>query len=160
MNRPKKSRRLRVIRLWKRHEADKAIPYLHSVIRSLRDHWLDTQRLNVTVQRLHDKKADRATLIEIADSEKEQFQVSGKFKDAMRELRKIDVFLLDPVQGLALIPFQIGEELAWYVFDMFEEKGLVGWRYHQDALEIRRPLEGVDAPPLAIGTTTTTVSNN
>jgi hypothetical protein len=51
-----------------------------------------------------------------------------------------DVFLLDPVRGLALIPFQQGEELAWFVFDAFDQNGLTSWRYHKDPLETRRPM--------------------
>jgi hypothetical protein len=154
MKRPhKKSRRLRVIRLWKHPEAARAVPYLHSVVRSLRDHWLEIQRLGVTVKRLHEKKADKVNLMAIEDANKEKAAAENKFHEAMRELRKIDVFLLDPVHGVALIPFKKGDDLAWFVFDMFEEPGLVGWRFHQDALETRRPLsEAVEVPAVAATT--------
>ena len=40
-----------------------------------------------------------------------------------------------------MIPFGKGDELAWYVFDLFSKQGLEAWRFHGDPLEMRRPLE-------------------
>ena len=70
-----------------------------------------------------------------------QALAQAKFDDALVELNAIDVFLLDPVQGLALIPFRKEDDLAWYVFDYFTPRGLIGWRYHHDPIEECRPLE-------------------
>ena len=44
---------------------------------------------------------------------------------------------------MAFIPFQKEEELAWFVFDLFESDGLKSWRFHQDPLETRRPIADV-----------------
>ncbi len=58
----------------------------------------------------------------------------------------IDVYLLDPVRGVAFVPFQKEEELAWFVFDLFDCDDLKTWRFHQDPLEMRRPIAELDAP--------------
>ena len=41
----KRAKNARVIRLWSLQEVDKAVPYLHSVIGSIRENWLDVQSL-------------------------------------------------------------------------------------------------------------------
>ena len=64
--------------------------------------------------------------------------------DALDELNRIDVFLLDPVHGLALIPFRKLDDLAWYVFDHFSPEGVTGWRYHHDPIEECRALNLLD----------------
>jgi len=143
----RKSRRIRVMRLWKYPEAVKARPYLSGVLGSLRDDWLDLQQQQLNEERLADKKADRTTLIRLEDTRKASHRASERFRDSLRELRKIDVFLLDPVQGIAFIPFQKEEELAWMIYDRFDENGLVAWRLHSDPIEQRRPIEEITALP-------------
>jgi hypothetical protein len=64
-----------------------------------------------------------------------------KLEETITELEAIGVYSLDPAQGLALIPFRQGDELAWYVFDVFAPQGLEAWRLDGDPLERRRPLE-------------------
>ncbi len=68
------------------------------------------------------------------------------FNETLEELMNINVYLLDPIRGLALIPFRKEDDLAWYVFDQFDDHGLSGWRYHNDPLEECRPLTP-EAPP-------------
>ena len=60
----------------------------------------------------------------------------------------MDVFLLDPVQGVALIPFNKENSLAWFVFDLFEEGEPQNLAFHEDTLETRRPI--ADAGPSRI----------
>jgi hypothetical protein len=145
----KKSRRLKVIRLWNYPEAIRAVPYLRSVLDALRNYYLDSLRHRLTVKRLSDRKAERSTLIALEDARKDLDRSQDAFKDSHRELRKIDVFLLDPLEGIALIPCQKNEELAWMVFEQFDENGLVGWRWHKDDFDLRRPLAEF-AGPLAL----------
>jgi hypothetical protein len=139
--RTKRNRSLRVIRLWTQPEAVKALPYVRAIINSLREHWLDAQRKRLEVQRLgRIARPSRTELIATEDAGAAQTKAEDAFNEALEELMSMDVFLLDPVQGLALIPFQQEEELAWYVFDWFDEAGLTAWRFHKDPLETRRPM--------------------
>jgi len=136
----------RVIRLWTRDEAKKVIPYLRSLVGSLREHWLDVQfhvrQAALLGQRPGRKGRDRILAEQLAEANTER--ADSRFQDALAELSKIDVFLLDPVQGLALIPFRKGDDLGWFVYDQFDRRGLVGWRMHEDPLEQRRPLKLLD----------------
>jgi hypothetical protein len=87
-------------------------------------------------------------LIRRARAVKELDQGDIKLAETLDELKAIDVYCLDPAQGLALIPFGKGDELAWYVFDLFSPRSLEAWRFHGDPLEMRRPLEQNDGSEL------------
>lgn len=142
MKRRERSGRMRVMHLWDWSEATKAVPYLHSVIGSLREHWLEV----LTAKRQLDKSstrkapAKRQQLVEENMRRDEAQRAQDRFEDALEELNRIDVFLIDPVCGLGLIPFRKEDDLAWYVFDHFAPRGVVGWRYHDDPIEECRPL--------------------
>jgi hypothetical protein len=141
-SRRRRAKRLRVLHLWTLPEVQKAVPYLHSVVSSLREHWLEVLHLKrkselAGKQRQPDR---RANLVLKQDLQEERGRAQRKFDEALDELNDIDVFLLDAVQGLALIPFRKEDDLAWFVFDHFAEAGLVGWRYHNDPFEECRSL--------------------
>jgi hypothetical protein len=139
--RTKRNRSLRVIRLWNYPEARKALPYVRSIARSLREHWLDVQSRRVDALRLGRLgRLSRTDLIALEDTQAAQAKAEDAFNGALEELMSMDVFLLDPVHGIALIPFQQDDELAWYVFELFEKAGLTAWRFHKDPLEMRRPM--------------------
>jgi hypothetical protein len=130
-------------RLWTYEAALRAVPYLRAVVRSLREHWLQLQSVRRQIQRLDSRpgRPDRQTLIRRAEAVKELDQADIQLEETFDELKAIDVYCLDPARGLALIPFGKGDELAWYVFDLFAPQGLEAWRFHGDPLETRRPLE-------------------
>ena len=147
MKRKRKQKRpqLRTISLWDYPRAHKALPYLRSVAQSLRDHWLDVQgkRLQVTRLSCQPGRPDRTALISGELAAEEKAQAEDRFTDALNELVGIDVYLFDPVRGLAFIPFQREQELAWFVFDLFDSDDLKTWRFHKDPLEMRRPIAEV-----------------
>ncbi len=140
-----RSRRMRTMRLWDWSEVTKAVPYLRSVIGSLREHWLEVLNAERQRDRLGKEKAPakRELLLEIESREDERQRAQTRFEDALEELNRVDVFLLDSVRGLALIPFRKDDDLAWYVFDHFDADGVIGWRYHHDPIEECRPLRTV-----------------
>ena len=149
----KRAKNARVIRLWSMQEVGKAVPYLHSVIGSIRENWLDVQSLKREAV-LVEKRIPAGTkrLVALARAKDDVHSAENRFAEAIEELSRIDVFLLDPVRGLAFIAFRQGEQLAWYIFDQFEDKGLVGWRLHDDTLETCRPLNLLAEPtPVADG---------
>ena len=131
------------LHLWTYEAALRAIPYLRDVVRSLREHWLQLQSARRQIERLDSRpgRPDRQTLIRRAAAVQELDQADIKIDETFDELKAIDVYCFDPVQGLALIPFGKGDELAWYVFALFSPQGLEAWRLHGDPLEMRRPLE-------------------
>lgn len=146
--RRERSRRVNTLRLWDWSEATRAVPYLHSVIGSLREHWLEVTNAERRLDRLDQQKGlpNRQQLMDRHGIDDELARARSKFDDALAELNGIDVFLLDAVQGLALIPFRKEDDLAWYVFDHFAPRGLTGWRYHHDPIEECRPLNTLPKP--------------
>jgi hypothetical protein len=130
-------------RLWTYEAALSAVPYLRAVVRSLREHWLHVQSVRRQIQRLDSRpcRPDRQVLIDQTANVEELEQAVIRLEETFDELKAIDVYCVDPVNGLALIPFGNGDELAWYMFDLFSPQGLEAWRFHGDPLEMRRPLE-------------------
>jgi Uncharacterized conserved protein (DUF2203) len=119
------------LRLWTYAEAVKALPYLRAIVRSLREHWLHLQRLQLQVRRLDARPGhpDRQALTLRAEAAREAELAEEHFAEALRELEALDVYPLDPSGGVALIPFRHGDDLAWFVFDLFAPQGLDGWRF-------------------------------
>jgi hypothetical protein len=130
-------------RRWTYEAALSAVPYLRAVVRALREHWLHFQSVRRQIQRLdaHPGCPDRQALIGQAAAVEELEQAVIRLEETFAELKAIDVYGVNPAQGLAMIPFGKGDELAWYVFDLFAPQGLEAWRFHGDPLETRRPLE-------------------
>lgn len=136
------------LRLWTYAESQNARPYLRSIVRSLREHWLEMQRVRVQVERLDARpgRPDRRALIARAEAVQEADGAEQRLEEALRELMALHVYCLDPLNGLALIPFSRGGDLAWFVFDLFAPDGVEAWRFHADPLETRRPLVDVEDP--------------
>ena len=144
-------RPMRVIRLWTYSQADKALPYIRAITTSLRQHWLEARGKKQLLDRIEQKPGpvDRDTLLTKSDTEAEHVKAEDAFSEALQELMNMDVFLLDPVQGTALIPFNKENGLAWFIFDLFEEPTLNSWRFHEDPLETKRPIAEALQDPLA-----------
>src|SRR5215470_9069299 len=104
------------LHLWTYEAALRAVPYLRAVVRSVREHWLDLQLARRQIERLdsHPGRPDLRAVIRRAAAVKERDQADVKLEETFDELKVIDVYCLDPAQGLALIPFGKGDELAWY----------------------------------------------
>ncbi len=118
------------------------------MIGSLREHWLNVltaqRKLDRAAKQVNPDKTGRLFVKE--DLQDERRREQAKFDDALEELNRIDVYLLDAVKGLAMIPFRKEDDLAWFVFDQFAVRGLIGWRYHHDPIEECRPLSLLQEP--------------
>jgi hypothetical protein len=142
-------RERRQIRVYDFDEARAALPYLSSVVRSLREHRLDAVAHHRTAERIARRpgRPDRAALVAHAEATRAADEADGRLRDTLEELAGLDVYCLDPIAGQALIPFVRDEELAWYVFDLFDPEPLRFWRKHSDPMETRRPLAEAQAGP-------------
>jgi len=139
-------RRRRQIRVWTLEQARAALPYLSSVLRSLREHRLEAVTQHRSAERLAQRpgRPDRETLIAQTESTKAAVQADERFGEALAELQALDIYLIDPIAGQALIPFVHDENLAWYVYDAFDPQPLQFWRYHSDPLDTRRPIAEIE----------------
>ena len=139
-------RHKRPVRVWTLAQARAALPYLSSVLRSLREHRLEALGRRRDAKQLAQRpgRPTRATLTAHADAVRDADEAEARAGHALDELRALDVRATDPVAGVAHIPFVRGDELAWFVFDLFDADPIQSWRFHADPPETRRPLDELD----------------
>jgi hypothetical protein len=135
-------KRRQQLRTWTYQEAQAAAPYITSIMRSLREHYLEAQSQHRQARLIGERpgRLDRTARIVQEEATRAAAQAEDRFQHALDELQTLDVYCLDPLQGLALIPFVHDEQLAWFVFDLFDAESLRFWRDHEDPLEKRRPV--------------------
>jgi hypothetical protein len=138
---------------WGVAQAQKVGPYLNSILRSLREHWIAARSAQAQMKRLTDRpgRPDRRILIAQAEAGRESQGALDRFREAWDELEGLGVFCEDPVTGVALIPCFEDGKVAWLIHDLFDEQPLRYWRFDTDAPETRRPigdLAETDAPHL------------
>jgi hypothetical protein len=148
-NQKKATRRQQALQVWTRTQADAALPYITSVMRSLREHKLEAQAQQRRAAKLAGRpgRPDRGSLIAFEEARTAGQKQQEQFDTALHELHSLDVYCLDPLAGLALIPFVHDKQLAWFVYDLFAPEALHAWRFHSDPLEMRRPMEELDKEP-------------
>ncbi len=142
----------RTMTLWTYPQAQSAAPYLGSILRSLRETWLEAVKKELYASRLAAKpgRPDRQRIMEEGQARNEAQLASERYLDAREELEGMGVACLDPNQGVAWIPFVHDNQLAWFVFDIFDGEPIRAWRYQTDPLETRRPLADIEGNSVPI----------
>ena len=135
-------KRQRTIQVWTFAQAKSAVPYLTSILRSLREYTLESLAVRQRFRRIDERpgRPDRDALIAMQETDAEARRAEEHAAHAADELAALDVQSLDAVHGQALVPFVHEEQLAWYVFDLFDPQPLRFWRFQTDPDETRRPL--------------------
>jgi hypothetical protein len=149
-NRNGSKRRRASVRAWTYDQARSAVPYIASVMDSLREHWIEAQHQDRKARQLAHLpgRADRTRLLDHAAATRDAREAHERFEGAEEELAALDVFCLDPVRAEAVIPFVHAKQLAWFVYDRFDPEPIHTWRYHSDPLDTRRPIaEALGEPP-------------
>jgi hypothetical protein len=128
--------------VWTFDQALRAVPYLTSVVGSVRDLYVGVSGQRLRARRLEEKpgRPDRSSIIEHEEAVREARRLEEQFADAVQELAQLNVQCVDPTAGLAMIPFVNADQLAWLVFDLFDAARISSWRYHHDPVQLRRPL--------------------
>ena len=129
-------------RAWTYAEAVKAVPYLRSVVGSLRESWLQLRRAQREMQLIEGRgdRADRETLASRQDAQREANSAQSRVNEALAELAALHVDRLDPAQGLAMIPAGAGEKASWLVFDFFAPQGKQIRRSAEASRERQQPV--------------------
>ena len=127
---------------WTYAEAVHALPYLRTLVQSLREYWLELHRARLQARRIDARpgRPDRQTLIRRQEVGREVEKAQEQWEEVVQELTALDVYIADPAGGLVLIPFVQGDVLAWFVFDLFAPLALTAWRLDSDPPDTRRPL--------------------
>jgi hypothetical protein len=128
--------------VWTLSESTAAVPYIASVVRSLRDHWLDASAKHRLADRLDAApgRPDRNLLIAKAEAIREAQEANDRYLDARNELASLDIYCIEPTRGEAMVGFLNENQLAWFIFDLFDSLPFQYWRYHNDPLDMRRPI--------------------
>jgi hypothetical protein len=140
---PKKAKqRATALQVWTFAQAQAAVPYIASIVRSIREHALEALNQANTARRIASQpgRPDRDTLIAQQEAEQAAHRSDDRFQEAVNELQNLDIYCLDPIQGLVLIPFVQDEQLAWYIFDLHDAPQLRFWRFQSDPEDTRRPI--------------------
>jgi hypothetical protein len=144
MNRHSKGarRRPKTIQIWTYAQAKTALPYVTSIMRSLREQVLEAQHCRLRLHRLTRRpgRLDRAALIAQDEIKRQAGEAEDRIQEAIEELLALDIYCLDPIRGEAVIPFVRDDQLAWYLYDLFDDRHLVAWRFDSEAQETCRPL--------------------
>lgn len=137
--------RSQTIQVWSYNQTRAAWPYLRSVLHSLREHRLEAVRQRLTVRRLSGRpgRPDRSAIVALTEARAASRQAEERHAEAEAELLTLDVHCLDPIRGVALVPFAREDRLAWFVCELFDEEPIRSWRYHTDQPETRRSLAEV-----------------
>lgn len=133
---------MRVIKLRTYPEATKLSPLIQSTLSSIRQCWIDLRIHKRQIDILNKKpgRLNRAELIDQEEIRRKADSAERDFVDVLHEMDSMDIFVFDPAAAIALIPFNMKGELAWFIYEWTERK-IVGWRYHQDPLETRHDLQ-------------------
>jgi len=130
------------VRLWTYAAAQGAVPYIRSLVGSLREGWLEMRQAQEQVRKIEARpgRADRDTLILLAEANADVARAESKLEETINKMVALSAYCIDPAAGLAVIPGMSKGVLSWFIFDLFDDRGLVAWRLHTDSLETRRPL--------------------
>lgn len=131
------------IQVWTYEQARSLVPYLTSILDSMREARLEAQAHAGRVKKLEARpgRADRTLLLDLESEKTKSREAEERFHKAQEELQQLDVYCVHPVQGLALIPFVNEDQLAWFIFDRFDTEPLRYWRYHLDPVGVKHPIE-------------------
>jgi hypothetical protein len=136
--------------VWTFEQAGRAVPYIASILTSIREQYLEAQSQRHYARKLESKpgRPDRHTIIRQEMAKREADRLQEEVASAAQELADLNIHCVDPINGVAMIPFVQGDQLAWLVFSLFDELKIGAWRFHHDPLTVRRPLDEIETGPL------------
>ena len=112
--------------IWTYAEARAVLPYVASIMGSLREHRLDFLRHRLCAQRLASKpgRPRRDTLIDQEEALREAGRADAEYQKTHAELRSLGIRCLDSVAGLAIFTVYENGYLREYVYDLFDSQPL------------------------------------
>lgn len=147
MNPNKDASRQKAVQIWTYPQALAAVPYISSVMRSLRETWLEARSCERRLKLLTERpgRPDRAALLAHADVSHAIQKAEQAHDDAAQELSDLGILCVDPLRGEALLPCVHQHILAWIHFDLFAQPALRSWRYHSDPPDMERSITELSA---------------
>lgn len=141
---PRRTKRhVRSIHTWTYEEALKVLPYLRSVLTSLREHRLALVAARRDLKHYDEQpgRPNRHAIIAREEALARSQVARQQLREDEEELEALDIYCLDPIRGEAVVPFVHRDKLAWFIYDIFDAEPLQFWRYHGDSLDTRRSIK-------------------
>jgi len=115
-------RRHRSLRVRTCAQARTVLPYVASILRSLREHRLDLLRHRLSAQRLAGKpgRSRRDTPLAQEEAAREEGRADAEYQKTLAELKSLGIRCLDSVAGLAIFTVYQDGYLRKYVYDLFD----------------------------------------
>jgi hypothetical protein len=115
-------RRHRYIRVWTCAQAVAVLPYVASILRSLREHRLDALRHHLTAKRLADQpgRPRRDTLIAQEDAVRQADRADAEYQRTLAELEWLGIRCLDPLACRAIVTASRAGERVECMYDLFD----------------------------------------
>jgi hypothetical protein len=119
-------RRHRSLRVRTYAQARAVLPYVASILRSLREHRLAALRHHLAAKRLADQpgRPRRDTLIAQEEAAREACRADAEYQSTLAELESLGIHCLDPVACRALVTISQAGKRADYVYDLFDPQPL------------------------------------
>jgi hypothetical protein len=139
---PGSARRPYVIPVWTYDQVRNAFPYVSSVLQTVREYHIEAQGHDLRAGRLakrHGRPDRRAILAHLEEVQAAQ-RAGKRSEEALEELQSLGICCTDPVRGEALIPFVHDQQLAWFIYQLYDETPIRSWRLHTDSPDVRRPM--------------------
>jgi Uncharacterized conserved protein (DUF2203) len=112
--------------IWTYAEVRAVLPYVASIMGSLREHRLDLLRHRLSSRRLR-AKPGRPTLETLLDQEeaaREEGRAGAEYEKTLAELESLGIRCLDSAAGLAIFTVYQDGYLREYVYDLFDSQPL------------------------------------
>ncbi len=115
-------RRDRFSRVWTYAEARAAVPYVASIMGSLREHRLDFLRHHLAAKRLAGEpgRPRRDALLAHEEALRALGRADAEYQTTLAELNSLGFRCVDSVGGLAVFTVYQDEFVREYVFDLFD----------------------------------------
>jgi hypothetical protein len=117
-------RRIRCPGIWTYAEVRAVLPYVASIMGSLREHRLDCLRHRLSVQRFAAKpgRPTRDTLLDRAEAAREEGRAVAEYEKTLAEHESLGIRCLDSAAGLAIFTVYESGYLSEYVYDLFDSQ--------------------------------------
>ena len=119
-------RRRRFIGVRTYAQARAVLPYVASIMRSLREHRLDALRHHLAAKRLAAKpgRPRRDTVLAQEEAARAARRADAEYQETLAELESLGIRCFDPVAGLAIFTVYRAGSRADYVYDLFDSQPL------------------------------------
>jgi hypothetical protein len=117
-------RRHSLSRFWTCAQARAVVPYVASIMRSLREQRLECFRHHLAAKRLAGKpgRPRRDTLLAQEEAARAAGRADAKYHQTLAELHSLGFRCLDSVAGLAVLCVYHDEFVTEYVYDLFDSQ--------------------------------------